>query len=165
VLLIKHAVADNPKRQASFPVKASSIAGHATMPSLVVMESPAKTVANESNVFYTFKLKRNNKKKSKHVMLSDHYQKGPANRVAVISPLKRKKSKKSTIPPPPLPPPSTNHHSSHPFWLTDNDWKQQYWDESQSLLRLYMKSDSFHADTTYDHMPIRVNPERIHRTR
>lgn len=135
----------------------TTTAKYATMSSLITWKSLEKKVADESNVFYTYKLKRNNKKINKHFMTSDQYQKASAKRVVVISPLKRKKSKKSANPP--LPP--LNCQSSNPSRLTDNARRQQCL--RVSLLELYMNSDSFKVDTSHDHMPVRVNPERIYR--
>jgi len=129
----------------------------------VAAKSRAKSVSFESNVFYTYKLKRSNKKNYTRVMMSsDQYQNDSVNRVAVISPLKRKKCTKLTNSP--LPAHISNIMSCHtPRSTIDNAWRQQYLCESQSLLKLYMNSDYFEVDTTYNHMSIRVNPERMYR--
>mmetsp|Transcript_29521 Transcript_29521/g.38105 ORF Transcript_29521/g.38105 Transcript_29521/m.38105 type:complete len:147 (-) Transcript_29521:252-692(-) len=131
----------------------------------VAAKSRAKSVSFESNVFYTYKLKRSNKKKKKYtcVMSSDQYQNDDTvNRVAVISPPTRKKCTKLTNSP--LSAHISNSMSCHTSRSTiDNAWRQQYLCESQSLLKLYMNSDYFEVDTSHNHMPIRVTPERMYR--
>eukprot|EP00984_Skeletonema_dohrnii_P022984 scaffold12089_cov95-Skeletonema_dohrnii-CCMP3373.AAC.1 len=127
----------------------------------VAAKSRAKSASFESNVFYTYKLKRSNKKKKySRVMSSDQYQNDTVNRVAVISPLKRKKCTKLTNSP--LPAHISNRSLCHtPRSSIDNAWRQQYLRESQSLLKLYMNSDYFEVDTTHNQMSI--NPERMYR--
>ena len=96
-------------------------------------------------------------------MSSDQYQNDDTvNRVAVISPPTRKKCTKLTNSP--LSAHISNSMSCHtPRSTIDNAWRQQYLCESQSLLKLYMNSDYFEVDTSHNHMPIRVTPERMYR--
>ena len=129
----------------------------------VAAKSRAKSVSFESNVFYTYKLKRSNKKKkyTRVMMSSDQYQNDTVNRVAVISPPKRKKCTKLTNSP--LPAHTSNMSCHTPRSTIGNAWMQQYLRESQSLLKLYMNSDYSEVDTTHNYMSIRVNPERMYR--
>ena len=129
---------------------------------LAAAKSPANKVSFESNLFHFYKLKRNNTKRRKSGVSINHRQIiGPVSRVAVTFPYESQNSRKSINPP--LPIPNSNCTSGQsPGLPTDNAWKQQCLDDNQSLLDSYMKSDYFKVDTTHDHMPIRVNPERIY---